>query len=98
LFLAAKKKHAATPRLAIASKTIAMDVSSKVKPASLFCSFDLARVSSVLTVTSTYRMVMSTVVDAQPDDANVTLPEECFTVTVNEAAAVPLTVLDAGET
>ena len=41
---------------------------------------------------------MSTVLDVQPDDANVTDPEFFLTVIVNDPAAVPLTVREAGLT
>lgn len=41
---------------------------------------------------------MSTVLDVQPDDENVTEPDCFLTVTVNEAAAVPLTDREAGVT
>jgi hypothetical protein len=41
---------------------------------------------------------MLTVLDVQPDDANVTEPEIFLTVIVNDAAAVPLTVAEEGLT
>ena len=41
---------------------------------------------------------MLTVLDVQPDDENVTEPEFFFTVIVNDPAAVPLTVREAGVT
>ena len=41
---------------------------------------------------------MVTVLDVQPEDANVTEPDCFLTVTVNDAAAVPLTVAEAGLT
>ena len=41
---------------------------------------------------------MVTVLDVQPDDANVTEPEFRLTVTLNDAADVPLTDAEAGLT
>ena len=41
---------------------------------------------------------MSTVLDVQPDDENVTEPEFFLTAIVNDPAAVPLTVREAGVT
>ena len=41
---------------------------------------------------------MSTVLDEQPDDENVTEPEAFLTVIVNDAEPVPLTDREAGDT
>jgi len=41
---------------------------------------------------------MSTVLDVQPDDENVTEPDCFLTVIVNDPAAVPLTVSEDGVT
>ena len=41
---------------------------------------------------------MVVVLDVQPDDANVTEPDCFFTVTVKDADAVPLTLLEDGLT
>ena len=41
---------------------------------------------------------MPTVLDAQPDDENVTEPEFFLTAIVNDPAAVPLTVREVGVT
>lgn len=41
---------------------------------------------------------MLTVLDVQPDDEKVTEPELFLTVTVNDAAVVPLTDREAGVT
>lgn len=43
-------------------------------------------------------MVTVTVFAVQPDEVNVTLPFCFFTVTVNEAEPVPLTLADVGDT
>ena len=41
---------------------------------------------------------MVVVLEVQPDEANVTEPDCFLTVTVNDAAPVPLTVAEAGLT
>jgi hypothetical protein len=80
------------------NSTIEIAVSSRVKPASLWL-FGFVSVIAIFNSNPPSQWVVTgTVVELHPEAAKVTSPSCFFTVTVNVAAEVPLTLADDGLT